>query len=154
MVCIIITLTRFDDSESISNRVTILESAGSGGLTDTQATQLSGLYNKLVNDAGKTTLWTNPSPTSAFAAQTITVSDMTKYTYIIIKIVLNATSDIVYAYNAFTYPIPSNNSAGISAGGNSYIVGRPISFSSSTSIYFNSGEYISGTWVTNNAYCV
>src|SRR5574344_652091 len=139
MVCIIITLTRFDDSESISARVSALESAGSGGLTDTQATQLSGLYNKLVNDAGKTTLWTNPSPMSNFAAQTITVSDMTKYTYIIIRGICLLT-DLVYSNNAFTYPIINNNNA-IVYGGSNGIAWRSINFVNATSITLTTGTY-------------
>src|SRR5574344_109475 len=145
MVCIIITLTRFDDSESISNRVTILESAGSGGLTDTQATQLSGLYNKLVNDAGKTTLWTNPSPTSSFAAQTITVSDMTKYTYIIIKFLWYANNGNLYSYHATTYPVQSNDGLELKLS-NVGISSRTFNLPSSTTIVFDNGYYMYASW--------
>src|SRR5574344_187355 len=76
-----------DDSESISARVTALESAGSGGLTDTQATQLATLYNQYVlYEGAMVLLWTNSSPTSAFAAQTITISGgFSSYRYLVIE---------------------------------------------------------------------
>src|SRR5574344_2579721 len=85
-----ITLIKFDDSGSISARVSALESAGSG-LTDTQSTQLTAIYNEVVQHVGDMVLlWTNSSPTSSFAAQTITISGgFSSYKYLVIECYLS-----------------------------------------------------------------
>src|SRR5574344_1143972 len=79
-----ITLIKFDDSGSISARVTALESAGSG-LTDTQSTQLTTIYNYVNTlqtvhgiDTGKTVLLTN-----SYGSTTLSYTTTKDYTYII-----------------------------------------------------------------------
>ena len=55
-------------------------------MTDTQANQLSSLYNQLVlHEGDKVLLWTNSSPNNSFAAQTITLSTISSYRYLIIE---------------------------------------------------------------------
>ena len=97
--------------------------------------------------SGTTLLWTNPSPTSAFAKQTISL-DLKDYTFVAIELVTSASSynesvrgitilpklNITsYAYVMFNY------------GGTLSAVGRQVTSITDTSISFGTSLWIGET---------
>jgi hypothetical protein len=111
----------------------------------------------------ETVLWTNPSPTSSFAAQSVTLSDsLLNYKYL--KITYRSANTNVVNYYTL-YPIVDDNGEIIYAGGNgnprmiiSYIISSgtarqrrfSIEDSAATTIYFTTCQNIGSSSTTVN----
>ena len=106
----------------------------------------------------RTLLWENPSPTSAFPAQTLTVPDMSGYDYIEMDIRGgSAKSSINSRWAMSELTSGATNWApyfGEGATGLPSFNGRPFHYVSSTQIYFGSGAYwnTSGSAGGNNVF--
>ena len=105
-----------------------------------------------------TSLWTNSSSTSAFAAQTITVSNISSYTYLKINYVLgtnNTNTDyIIISRSKFQSSSSAQNSPkyGLNYRATNQ-VSRYFYYVSNTQIAFSTG-YVLSTTQTSNNYCI
>lgn len=80
-------------------------------------------------------LWENPSPTSSFDGQEVTVEDMTNYDYILAFCNTNAISSNAY----LSYIMPKGKDCYFSWGYNNTTHGRECNYISSTKIQFSNG---------------
>ena len=115
------------------------------------AEKLCSLRKKGGGKMSETVLWTNPSPTSTFAGQTVTLSDnISNYKYIAIEVRWNnsTATSIKYIYDTAElpncvggktseYPIPY---FGIFYNGTTFYY-RPCTYVSDTQIAFGNGYY-------------
>ena len=112
---------------------------------------LTNILSYLLKVERRTLLWTNPNPTASFAAQTITIPDISQYNYL--EIDTNGGS----AVSGFTcrYPVAELLAGNIhwatfigqGATGLPSVNGRPFKCVSSTQIQFDNGAY----WNTSGA---
>lgn len=85
-------------------------------------------------------LWTNPNPTRSFAAQTVTVQDMSQFNYIAVVHSLTATDP--HEDTCFVRRGHGGNMSVVAYDG-SYVVarGRSFAYSSNTSLAFETGYH-------------
>ena len=125
-------------------------------MTTEQANQLSTLYNQLIKYEGdKVLLWTNSSPTSSFAPQTITISGgFSSYRYLILECYGNIDSNFHSDTNTNTeYILRSTSDTetfSVSAAGN-LSRAATISKTNGTVVF---GPASTGTGSTNHSVCI
>lgn len=149
------------------DEVTLVSGTHAPGTTDTYSVDLDDgtsagtftVYNGADGDGpggAFSLLWENPSPTSSFAAQTVTVGDMSGFDCILIEYIFSTGSPDL---NARTYPVayllahPTvSGTLQINAAGYNRCGARSFELTSATTVHFSAAGY-NGT-ATNNGYAV
>ena len=152
----------------------IYKMGGSGYVIDTYSSitpSSTGAYfssgMKYMNSSGyayssqpqmtETTLWTNSSPTSSFASQTVTLSqDMDNFSYLKITVRASTTSDkrigVIISVSDFKNTVTSGQGAslGICGGNSGTHARRAVAYTSDTQVWFSNAAS-SGTSYNNTA---
>lgn len=118
-------------------------------------------YGSSGGTLSETTLWTNPSPTSNFAAQTVNLSDNIKnYSYIEVEYKMSKSSTVfsklLMPVSIFTQNLSTDNPMiWLSRGRNDGTGGmvRCARYASDTSVYISTTTGI-GAGTTDNQYCI
>ena len=114
------------------------------------------LYENQQGGSTETVLWTNNSPTSQFAAQTITLSDdYSNYDYIEVYFRLSTSDDTEYRDIIPKATLDKSNSSNTFAIGNAYSNSTRArgSYVSGASMYFTAAYPLTST-STNNSYVI
>jgi len=113
------------------------------------------LYENQQGGSTETVLWTNNSPTSTFAGQTITLSDsLDNYTYVKIKYRISTSvsteSSAIVPVSEFVHMTQTSNTFKIGTGSfNSSTYVRTAYYGSATTIVFNNGYQLGSTSQAN-----
>lgn len=98
----------------------------------------------------KTTLWTNPSPTSSMTSETVTLSDdLTKYKYLEIEWKRTTTDNTTASMRVLSSVFASFGSSAspkyLMGAGTTTYVARAVVYASDTSVSFSQCRQVNGT---------